>query len=99
MTDQLQGLLAPRAYAEMRETPRRRFVGLLADALTRANEFATMNDPRYEDKRQNQTLGLLADAVSLGSIAKTLDRISYGEPLTNIGKANVPLPSPCAAPR
>ncbi len=80
--------------AEMRATPRNRLLGLLADYTKQANDFATMNDPRYADKRQNQTLGLLADAVSLGSVAKTLDRLSYGEPLTNAGKANVPFLRP-----
>lgn len=91
MPNALQGLLAP---AEMRPTPRNKLMGLLADALGSANEFATMNDPRYANKRQNQTLGLLADAVSLGSLAKTADRMSYGEPLTNAGKANVPFMKP-----
>jgi len=85
------GLLAE---PQMRATPRNKLLGLLADYATQANEFATKNDPRYADKRQNQTLGLLADAVSLGSIAKVLDRRSYGEPLTNAGKANVPLLRP-----
>ena len=85
----VQGLLSdPRG--EMRASPRNKLMGLLADALGSANQFATQNDPRYADKRQNQTLGLLADAVSLGSLAKTADRMSYGAPLTNARQANVP---------
>lgn len=75
---------------EMQATPRNRIMGRLADLLGQANTFATQNDPRYADKRQNQTLGLLADAVSLGSLAKTADRMSYGSPLTNARQANVP---------
>lgn len=89
MPNALQGLLA-----EARPTPRNKLLGLLADYMTQANQFATKMDPRYENKRENQTLGLLADAVSLGSLAKTADRMSYGEPLTNAGKANVPLLKP-----
>lgn len=85
------GLLA---LPEAKPQPRNKLLGLLADVATQANQFATMNDPRYADKRQNQTLGLLADAVSLGSVAKTLDRLSYGDPLTNKGKANVPFLKP-----
>ena len=75
---------------EMQATPRNRIMGRLADLLGQANTFATQNDPRYADKRQNQTLGLMADAVSLGSLAKTADRMSYGSPLTNARQANVP---------
>lgn len=79
----------------MGPTPRKnKFMGLLADALAVANDYATQMDPRYASKRQNQTLGLLADAVSLGSLAKTADRLSYGESLTNAGKANVPFLKP-----
>lgn len=85
---------ALKQYAEARPTPRNKLMGLLADTLTRANNYATLMDPRYENKRENQTLGLLADAVSLGSLAKTAERISYGEPLTNKGKANVAFMKP-----
>lgn len=79
---------------EMSAPPRNKLLGLLADALTQANTWATKNDPRYADKRENQTMGLLADAVSLGSIAKTADRLSYGDALTNARKANVPFLKP-----
>lgn len=93
MPNQIRGLLAdPRG--EMQASPRNKIMGLLADSLGRANAFATQNDPRYADKRQNQTLGLLADAVSLGSLAKTADRMSYGAPLTNARQANVPFLKP-----
>jgi hypothetical protein len=81
-------------FAEAKAPPRNKLMGLVADALTRANEFATMQDPRYGDKRQNQTLGILADVFGLGSIAKTADRLSYGDPLTNAKKANVPFLKP-----
>jgi hypothetical protein len=82
------------SFAEAKAPPRNKLMGLVADALTRANEFATMQDPRYGDKRQNQTLGILADVLGLGSIAKTADRLSYGDPLTNAKKANVPFLKP-----
>jgi hypothetical protein len=82
------------SFAEAKAPPRNKLMGLVADALTRANEFATMQDPRYGGKRQNQTLGILADVLGLGSIAKTADRLSYGDPLTNAKKANVPFLKP-----
>ena len=82
------------SFAEIKPTPRNKLMGLVADALTRANEFATMQDPRYADKRQNQTLGIIADALSLGSLAKTADRLSYGDALTNAKVTNVPFLKP-----
>ena len=83
------GLLAdPRG--EMRATPRNRLMGLLADALQGAQDYAQRPDPRMPGGKANPVLGLLADGLGLNSAAITANRASYGEPLTNAGKANVP---------
>jgi hypothetical protein len=93
MPNALQGLLAdPRG--DMRATPRNALMGLLADALTAANDYAKKTDPRMPGGKANPVLGLLADGVSLNSLATTAQRASYGEPLTNKGKANVPYLKP-----
>jgi hypothetical protein len=69
-------------------------MGLLADALQGAQDYAQRPDPRMPGGKANPVLGLLADAASLQSLATTAQRVSYGEPLTNKGKANVPFLRP-----
>ena len=58
-------------------TPRNRFLGLLADAAQGVSDFAAKpfgyNNPPGE---------LVAGLLGVPDIAKTLDRLSYGEPLT-----------------
>lgn len=58
-------------------TPRNRFLGLLADAAQGVSDFAAKpfgyNNPPGE---------LVAGFLGVPDIAKTLDRLSYGEPLT-----------------
>jgi hypothetical protein len=68
-------------------TPRNEFLGLLADAMYGGLEY--MKDPR----RTQQMQGLAGLLESTG-IPKTTERMAYGEPLTNIGTANVPLLKP-----
>lgn len=80
--------------ARMQATPRNKLMGLLADALTAANDYAQKPDARMPGGKANPVLGLLADGVSLNSLATTANRASYGEPLTNKGKANVPFLKP-----
>jgi hypothetical protein len=94
MPNALQGLLAdPRG--EMSASPRKnKLIGLLADALQGAQDYAQRPDPRMPGGKANPVLGLLADAASLQSLATTAQRVSYGEPLTNKGKANVPFLKP-----
>ena len=70
-------------------TPRNRILGLLADATHGVNDFAS-KPFGYDNPPARMLMGLLG----VPSIATTLDRLSYGEPLTNIGKANVPLLKP-----
>lgn len=68
-------------------TPRNEFLGLLADAMYGGLEY--MKDPR----RTQQMQGLAGLLESTG-IPKTTERMAYGEDLTNIGRANVPLLKP-----
>lgn len=73
--------------ATMRPTPRNELLGLLSDAM--AGGLAYMRDPQ----RTQQMQGLAGLLESTG-IPKTTERMAYGEPLTNIGRANVPLLKP-----
>jgi len=68
-------------------TPRNELLGLLADAMYGGLEY--MKDPR----RTQQLQGLAGLLESTG-IPKTTERMAYGEDLTNIGRANVPLLKP-----
>ena len=68
-------------------TPRNELLGLLADAMYGGLDW--MKDPR----RTQQMRGLAGLLESTG-IPKTTERMAYGEPLTNIGRANVPLLKP-----
>jgi hypothetical protein len=73
--------------ATMRPTPRNELLGLLSDYM--AGGLAYMRDPQ----RTQQMQGLAGLLESTG-IPKTTERLAYGEPLTNIGRANVPLLKP-----
>jgi len=68
-------------------TPRNELLGLLADAMYGGLDW--MKDPR----RTQQMQGLAGLLESTG-IPKTTERMAYGEDLTNIGRANVPLLKP-----
>jgi hypothetical protein len=73
--------------ATMRPTPRNELLGLLSDAMAGGLEY--MRDPQ----RTQQLQGLAGLLESTG-IPKTTERLAYGEDLTNIGRANVPLLKP-----
>ena len=73
--------------ATMRPTPRNELLGLLSDAMAGGLEY--MRNPQ----RTQQLQGLAGLLESTG-IPKTTERLAYGEPLTNIGRANVPLLKP-----
>ena len=70
-------------------TERSKFLGLLADAVQGASDFAA-KPFGYSNPPGEMLAGILGGPA----IAKTLDRLSYGDSLTNIGKANVPLLKP-----
>ena len=71
----------------LQATPRNQLLGLLSDAMYGGLDW--MKDPR----RSQQMQGLAGLLESTG-IPKTTERMAYGEPLTNIGRANVPLLKP-----
>ena len=58
-------------------TPRNSLLGLLADALQSGHDFASR--PRHPAMPET---GLLSETLGIPSLARTLDRMSYGEPLT-----------------
>jgi len=64
----------------MQATPREPISGFLSDLAASL----------YSAER-TQTLQGIARFFDVPELSRTLDRISYGEPITNIGKANVPL--------
>jgi len=68
-------------------TPRNELLGLLADAMYGGLDY--MKDPR----RTQQLQGLAGLLESTG-IPKTTERMAYGEDLTNMSRANVPLLKP-----
>lgn len=61
----------------MKATPRNKALGVLSDAFRAADEFAG-NPFGY----QNPPGRILSSLAGIPDIAKTLDRLSYGEPLT-----------------
>lgn len=65
---------------EIKATPRNK-LGYIVDALRGVNQLAA----------KNKYTNMAAELVGTPAIERTLDRVSYGEPITNIGKANVPL--------
>jgi hypothetical protein len=71
----------------LQATPRNELLGLLSDAMYGGLDW--MKDPR----RSQQMQGLAGLLESTG-IPQTTQRVAYGEPLTNIGRANVPLLKP-----
>jgi hypothetical protein len=74
---------------EIKATPRNPWLGKLADALRKGSDFAAK--PFGYDNPPGE---YISQYLGVPSIATTLDRLSYGEPITNINKANVPLLKP-----
>jgi len=62
---------------EINATPRKRILGLLADGLQGVDDFAS-KPFGYDNPPANAIIGLLGAPA----IANTLNRLSYGEPLT-----------------
>lgn len=75
-------------------TPRNRLIGQLADLILGADQYAQKPDPALPNGKANPPLAILSDLIGVGGLGRTLDRLSYGEPITNLGKANVPLIPP-----
>jgi predicted GNAT family acetyltransferase len=69
--------------ATMRPTPRNELLGLLSDA------YQWMQAPERTQQMQG-----FAGLLGTTGVPQTVERMAYGEPLTNIGRANVPLLKP-----
>ena len=70
-------------YAEgdsVKATPQNPALGSIAEFLKQT----------YDPRRTQQMQGL-ANFLGLPAAARTVERLSYGEPITNINKANVPI--------
>jgi hypothetical protein len=72
---------------EMKATPRNKTLASLSDAAKWLQENALEKQFGY----RNPVTEGLSDLVGFPALQRTLERASYGEPLTTIGKANVPL--------
>jgi hypothetical protein len=70
----------------IKATPRNEFYGAAAD-IAKAIEDASKEQFGYK----NPATEVIADFFGVPAIARTLERKAYGEPITNIGKANVPV--------
>jgi hypothetical protein len=70
----------------IKATPRSEGWGAAAD-------FAKWLEEKSKEQfgYKNPATEVIADFLSVPAIARTLERKAYGEPVTNIGKANVPL--------
>lgn len=77
-------------YAEgdsVQATPQQPVLGSIANFLKKS----------YSPERTQQAQGI-AEFFDIPALARTVERMSYGEPITNVGKANVPmLPDDTAA--
>ena len=67
----------------IRATPRNELLGLLSDA------YKWMQSPERAQQMQG-----FAGLLGTTGVPQTVERMAYGEPLTNIGRANVPLLKP-----
>ena len=95
--------LAPRpsnslAYGSIGPTPRNPLLGYLSDLSQGGLEY--LRDPRFRQAMMQLPQALpgfrlggqaLPQMIESTGIPQTMQRMAYGLPLTNIGKANVPL--------
>lgn len=73
--------------ASMRETPRNKTMGYLSDFLNYLDQNALQKQFGY----RNPVTGVISEALGIPAAARVANKLSYGEPITNVGKANVPL--------
>jgi hypothetical protein len=72
--------------SEMKETPRNKYYGTASDLLKEFHEFAS-KPFGYE----NPPAEFLSEFVGIPAASRVLNKKSYGESITNMDKANVPL--------
>lgn len=73
--------------ASMRKTPRNAGWGAISDLLGYIDQNALQKQFGY----RNPVTGAISEAVGIPAASRVADKLSYGEPITNVGKANVPL--------
>ena len=71
---------------EMKATPRNKLLGTVADAIKGGHEFVSK-----PFGYRNPPAEMISEFLGIPAIGRTVDRLSYGEPITNAGVANVPL--------
>jgi len=71
---------------EMRATPRNQVLGAVADAIKGGHEFVSK-----PFGYRNPPAEMVSEFLGIPAIGRTVNRLSYGEPITNAGVANVPL--------
>jgi len=71
--------------ATVQATPRKKGYGTASDVLKGVHEF--VSKPFGYD---NPPAEMLSDFIGIPAASRVLDKLSYGEPITNYGKANVP---------
>lgn len=72
--------------ALIQPTPRSQAWGVPADLLKKVQDFG-----ETPFGLPNPPVKLLMEMFGVPAIQRTMDKLSYGEPITNLGKANVPL--------
>ena len=72
--------------AEMKPTPRSKALGTAADFAKWLEESS-----KAQFGYKNPATEAISDFLGIPAVARTLEKASYGEPITNVGKANVPL--------
>ena len=71
---------------ELKAPPRNYLLGLLADALGGVGQYAEKRD--YQGNTLNPPLNAIVGLLGIPGAARTVDRLSYGEPITNAGKGS-----------
>jgi hypothetical protein len=73
--------------ASIGPTPRNKGWGTVADLLSYIDQNALQQQFGY----RNPVTGLISEAVGIPAAARVANRLSYGQPVTNINQANVPI--------
>jgi hypothetical protein len=73
--------------ASIRETPRNQAYGYISDFLNYLDKNALQQQFGY----RNPVTGVISEALGIPAASRVANKLSYGEPITNVGKANVPL--------
>lgn len=77
------GLLDDNPVPTMQATPRKKkLLGLLADAVGAIDNYAQKPADNWSGRKYNPPVAMLSNFLGLPQIGRTLDRMSYGEPLT-----------------